>query len=131
MKFTQWTLLLVVATAIVSCNNDHGCSGNTLCTTEFVIINFDIVDAEGERVVLDSFTVTDLTTNATLTLDWEPGDRYPIADDSLQGEIPESGRSLEFVGLLNGTEVVRQTFVVGHDCCHVTLLDGPTSIQIQ
>lgn len=129
----RYIFLLLLAMAVVSCNDDdlQNCNGNLVCTEEFSTILVNIVDMDGEAVSLDSYTVTNLDTETPVTFDplvWI--NVYPIADDSMLDEIPQDGQRIELVGLLNGEEVVRETFLIGHDCCHIVLLDGKTTISI-
>ena len=123
--------LPLFALIVVSCNDDNNCNGNLVCTEEFRTVLIEIVDGDGEPVTLDSYTVTNLDTETTLQVEDVPGiSGYPIANDALLDELPRDGHNLELVGLLNGAEVVRETFLVGHDCCHVILLEGNTTIQL-
>lgn len=129
----RYIFLLLLAMAMLSCNDDdlQNCNGNLVCTEEFRTVLVNVVDMDGEAVSLDSYTVTNLDTDTPLTFDpivWI--DTYPIADDSMLNELPKEGQRIEFVGLLNGEEMIRETFLVGHDCCHVILLDGDTTIQL-
>ncbi len=112
-------------------HDDQDCNGNLVCTEEFRTVLINIVDGDGEPVSLDSYTVTNLDTEQVITLDpilWI--DTYPIADDSMLDDIPKEGQRIELVGNLDGEEVVRETFLVGHDCCHVVLLEGETTIEL-
>ena len=125
-----YLLLLIGTTFLMSCGNDDECSGNLICTTEFRTVLLEVLNSDGTMVVFDDFTVTNLQTNETISLEWEPGDHYPIADDSMRGELPSAGNQLEFVGFINGQEVLRQIFLVGADCCHIVLLDGETTVRL-
>lgn len=127
----RYIFLFLLAITVVSCNDDEGCNGNLVCTEEFRTVLINIVDGDGDPVTLDSFTVTNLDTDQVVSLDpiaWV--DTYPIADDSMLDEIPKEGQRIELVGILNGEEVVRETFLVGHDCCHVILLEGESTIEL-
>ena len=123
--------LLFLIVFLMSCGKDEDdCSGTLICTTEYRSILVEVLNSDGTRVIFDEFTVTNLQTNEVIDLDWESGDLYPIADDSMRHDLPSSGQQLELVGFINGQEVLRQVFLVGADCCHIVLLDGETTIQL-
>ncbi|MDW3192411.1 MAG: hypothetical protein R8G66_08600 [Cytophagales bacterium] len=125
------SLLFFFVMFLISCgNDDNDCSGNLVCTTEFRSILVEVLNSDGTRVIFDEFTVTNLQTNETINLEWESGDFYPIADDSMRHDLPSGGQQLELVGFINGQEVLRQVFLVGADCCHILLLEGDTTIQL-
>ncbi|MDW3192412.1 MAG: hypothetical protein R8G66_08605 [Cytophagales bacterium] len=126
----RYFFLLLLGIVAVSCNEDD-CNGNLVCTEEFRTVLITVVDTDGESVTLDSFTATNLDTETAIDLESVPGlDSYPIADDSMLNEIPRGGQRIEFVGILNGEEVIREIYVVGHDCCHVILLEGNTTVEL-
>lgn len=123
--------LLFLVVFLISCGkDDDDCTGNLICTTEYRSILIEVLNSDGSRVIFDQFTVTNLQTNEVVDLDWEPGDLYPIADDSMRHILPGSGQQIELVGFINGQEVLRQVFLVGADCCHIVLLEGDTTIQL-
>ena len=130
----RFIFLFLLTTALLSCKHDdnrQNCSGELVCTEIFVSIIIDVLDSEGEPLQLDAYTLTNLDTEETLNLPQltlQP--RYPIANDSMLDSLPPEGHRIEFVGIIDGVEVVRQTFLVGHDCCHVVLMEGPTTIQL-
>lgn len=127
----RYIFSLLLAAAMVSCNDDQDCKGNLVCTEEFRTVLIDVVDGNGAPVTLDSYTVTNLDTDQAIMLDpiiWI--DTYPIADDSMLNEIPKEGQRIELVGVIDGQEVIREIFLVGHDCCHVILLEGESTIEL-
>lgn len=129
----KYTFLILLVMVVVSCDDDNNqnCSGNLVCTEEFRTVLIDVVDGDGAAITLDSFTATNLDTNTSIDLQSFQGiDGYPIADDSMLNEIPREGQQIEFVGILNGEQVAKETFLVGHDCCHVIVLEGNTTIEI-
>ncbi len=129
----KYIFILLLATVASSCNDDdlQNCSGNLVCTEEFRTVYVEVVDNNGEPITLDAYTVTNLDTETAVVLDPTPWvNSYPIADDSMLDELPKDGQRIELVGTLDGEEVIRETFLVGHDCCHVILLEGTTTIQL-
>lgn len=131
MKQVNFLSLIAITMILMGCSkDDDDCSGNLVCTTEFRIISVEVLDSDGNPVIFDEFTVTNLQTTEVIELDWEPGDHYPIAYDSMRSELPADGHQFEIVGFIDGQEVFRQIYLVGQDCCHITLLEGDTTIQI-
>lgn len=132
MKSINTILGLFILTVItVSCSSDDsGCSRDGVCTLEFRTIVVEVLDSNGNRVNFDEFTVTNLQTGERVELEWEQGDLYPIADDSMTNDIPQGGQQFELVGFIGGFEVLRQVYLVGSDCCHIVLLDGDTTVRI-
>lgn len=131
MKRIPFFLLFGITLILTSCGkDDDNCSGDLVCTTEFRIIAVEVVDADGNPVIFDEYKVTNLQTNEVIELAWETGDHYPIADDSMRSDLPTDGHQIELVGHIDGQEVLRETYLVGQDCCHIRLLAGDTTIQL-
>ena len=56
---------------------------------------------------------------------------YPILTDGDMDQTNKNGADFEFTGLKDGKVSVKQTFKIGHDCCHVKLLSGNTVIVVE
>jgi len=92
----------------------------------------EIRDVNGVKIALDDFQVTDADSGADLTREYTPAalavfqeqGTYPLYDDSFVQEHPNEERSLLFTGFIQGDLVVRGTYVVAADCCHVSLVSG-------
>ncbi len=71
------------------------------------------------------------TSDGTTSFEWNYYRQYgyPVVSD---GQIPKPTDSLavEFFGEINDVVVVRETFVVGHDCCHIFKLRGKDSVVL-
>ncbi len=131
MRLINTLGLLGIIIFLISCSSDDGdCSGDLICTTEFRIISVEVLDSERNLVIFDEFRVKNLQTDELIEIDWEPGDHYPIADDSMRNDLPAEGHLIELVGYIDGQEVLREAYLVGQDCCHITLLEGETTIQL-
>lgn len=130
----RYIILFFLGVSVIACNDDDsssaGCNGDLVCTEEFRTVVIDILAADGSPASLDEVSVTNLDTDESLTFQWDLTPGYAIADDSMLETVDMDGHRIELVGSIAGEEVVRQTFLVGHDCCHVILLEGPTTIQL-
>ncbi len=110
------------------------CTGDILCTEEFRTLTFTVTYSSGAPVTLDDFEVTIVETGEVLDHgDWlgllAPG-AYIIAQDSDFEKVDCEGTEFRFEGFLNESKVVDEIFVIGRDCCHILLVDGPDNIQI-
>lgn len=129
--------LIGVFFAIASCNSDdevseQECPNDLICTQEFRILTVRIEDANGQSVLLDSYEMTNIETGENLAFvePATPEGQYIIADDSHVDIVERSGTAFQFQGVMNGEVVVDQAFSIGHDCCHISLVEGPEIIQL-
>ncbi len=111
---------------------------NIACTEIFVSIIVTIKDTSGAFVSLDRFKVTDLKTGQDLTKKITEGEMetfrqngmYPLYDDLFVEGNLNTSRNIIFKGFLNDIEVVNAEYVVGTDCCHISLVSGNPDIII-
>lgn len=138
-KFIVTALFIFAA----SCSNTDDtifqeCSTPIACTQNFVIISVTVKDASGVAIPLDSFKVVDTKTGEDITLventaDFETYTKdgfYPIFSDAYRLDYQNKTTTIAFTGYQSDNEVVRETFEVGADCCHVLLISGNTDIVI-
>ena len=137
----KYFLVFSVPLLILSCayNDDtrSACS-DAICTDEFRHINILIKHTDGDPVSLNSFKVTELENNRDLTLSltdegWAAVIRtgsYPIFNDGYVREYQNKEFKIEFSGFIDNQKVVDQIYIVGANCCHVYLQEGPTQLII-
>ena len=133
MKALRLIAILTLVSAATACQEEEpeNCNLNGACTLELRSIGVEIVNRNGEQVFFDEFSITNLRTGEAIdSPDWNQGGWYTLADDTMQDELSIDGDQVELVGIINGFEVLRQIFIIGHNCCHVILIDGPERIQI-
>ena len=143
-KFTNLLLYVIVIIALLlstSCNNDDdsnsGCFEDTLCTLIFVTIDVSVVDNNQNPVALDSFQVINRTDGSDFTLQLsdiefelaQQNGRYPIANDN--NVEANQQLELEFKGFINNEEVITSNYIVGADCCHVSLILGDIELVLE
>jgi len=129
---------------LVACNDkddtieQQDCS-STICTHNFVIINISIKDVSGEPIALDSYEVIDTETGENLAANFNGEEYqyskeqgvYPILSDGNRVQYQNSTATLTFRGYIDNEEVIDETYEVGADCCHVSLITGNTAIVLE
>jgi len=131
-------LLFLLLLPFFSCNDESlDCPDNIACTEQFEIILVKISDSQGSPVQLDNYFTVDLQSDEIY--DFQSQDtyldsilrvngNYILFTDGQMDKINKSGTRFSFKGFINSTEVVSEKFLIGHDCCHVVLLEGNTEI---
>ncbi|TDT46171.1 hypothetical protein CLV90_0215 [Maribacter spongiicola] len=129
---------------LVACNQkddaveQQDCS-TAICTLNFVTITVSVKDASGEAIVLDSYEVIDTETGENIAADFN-GDEYqyykeqglyPILSDANRVQYQNSTATLTFKGIIDTEAVINETYEVGADCCHVSLITGNTEIVLE
>lgn len=130
--------LLLFSLSFFSCEEDKlnssECDGNLFCTKEFRTISLEITNQEGNPIVLDDFyTFYDSRKKFEYELnDIQKGQGiYPVLTDAEMDEVEKEGTTLIFVGEKDGRNIVEHQMVIGHDCCHVILIEGESKIVIE
>ena len=132
MKFTVLSFLFLLM--IYSCNQDSCVDID--CTDHIEIITVQVVDTQNSPVTLDSILVTnhvvllDYTEELSQFQDSEEFGTYAIASDLQAASIDDFGSDITLLGWLEGKLVVDEVFLVGQDCCHVTMIEGNETIQL-
>lgn len=115
-------------------NSSTSCSDQLVCTEEFRTIIVEIANSENEPITLDFTRVTNVPINEELGVsNWlgllSPGSHI-VTDDGQFDNVEKEGTLFQFEGFIGGERAVNQEFLIGHDCCHVILLEGPEKIVI-
>ena len=140
--FSKITLVFL-SIFLVACNNNddaeqQDCS-ETICTLNFVTITVSVKDALGEAIALDSYVVIDNATREDLAADLNGEEYqylkeqgfYPIISDANRVQYQNSTATLTFKGVIDNEEIINETYEVGADCCHVSLISGNTEIILE
>ncbi len=132
----RYLILFFAFILFTSCEKeeDNPCTDQLACTEIFVTLSVEVVDQDGEPVILDNYyTFIDQSNRFDFTdSSYNLGEGvYVIATDNERPEIDFGGTNVVFVGELNGKNVVEKSLVIGKDCCHIELLQGETNIQIE
>jgi hypothetical protein len=133
--------LFLLLAAITSCapleDSDDGCPEMNMCTEIYKSIGLTIKDKDGKPYPLDTFVTTKLSTGEIVPISSVfNNDRilqtgvYPVFEDGNMPLTNREGQEFEFTGSRDGKVVIRKTFTIGHDCCHIELRKGETSVVI-
>jgi len=137
-------LLVGLITVLLTLNcSDNGtddapnCS-DAICTEEYRTITVSVKDKEGVAVALDYFEVVDLSNGDDITLDVSSSEfawmakngAYPLFSDKYVAKYSNKKLGINFKAYVDDKLLVDSDYVVGADCCHVTLIEGETDIVI-
>lgn len=131
-------LVAFLSPSLFSCEDDNrapDCEFDLLmCTEEFRSISLEISDVNGNPVILDDFyTFLDSRKRFEYELDADQmaNGIYPVFTDADLQEIEKAGTTLIFVGEIEDRNLVEHQMVIGHDCCHIQLVEGKKKIIIE
>lgn len=117
-------------------DDPSNCLG-AVCTEEFRTITVSVKDKGGVAVALDYIEVV-LSNGDDVTLDTSGSDydrmakngTYPLFSDQYVAKYSNRELELNFQGYVDDRLLVESDYVVGVDCCHVTLIEGEKDIVI-
>jgi hypothetical protein len=141
MKLFSFILL---AMALYSCepeNKQNDCQ-QAICTADFRSVAIKVVDKNHKIVRLDRHTTFRKRDNQLIyTEDYllSPQDTffvyqfgiYPIFTDSHKNFTTFNGEEFIFEGVKNNQVIVRESFVIGKDCCHIARISGKDSVVVE
>lgn len=121
-------LAISILAALIACSLDDDRT-EVACTEEFRMIGLKITGVE-----LDDFYTLRVETGDTIR--FTEGDTYPLVnwypvlDDSYQPVLEGREEQFGFVGMIDGAQVVAETFVIGSDQCHIYKVSGAQSVDL-
>ncbi len=102
------------------------CEGNRYCTQQFAMITIEV-----NGVVLDDYYTIRLRTGDTIRRERPIADKYyEVLDDLWTNKIKENGEYFLFEGKVGDSVLVREQFKIGHDDCHIRLIEGRTRVDL-
>ncbi len=113
--------------------NQADCPEDLMCTEEFRMITVKILQ-DNEPVSLDYFKTINMDSGVIHDFQNLPlldDGVYPVLTDLKFGEVEKNGTNYRFEGSIQDAVVVDQVFKIGHDCCHIIVLEGPDIIEIE
>ncbi len=132
MKITLGFLLLLVL-ALCACNDILGEDDNdeVVCTAQFVIVEFWVVDALDNPQGGFTLTVTNERTGETYDVEQygHTDGLYSALHDSFKNKVEMTGDPVRVQGN-DGTREFVADFVIGADRCHVHKISGPDSVLV-
>lgn len=120
------------STAQTTCS--VGCPAEGICTDEFRSVSVTIQHTDGRPLRLDRYYT--VTGNSQAVIDLQSGlseyedsihqtiGQYPVLNDQHKNLTDRCGKTFYFVGIKDSMEVIREAYVVAHDCCHIALRSG-------
>ncbi len=109
--------------------NPIECGTNLMCTDQFEIHIYEAVDGENNPITLDSFYSQNLDNGNIYDfsehVDIVDGNTYVVITDAEMDEVKRNGTTIRFFGEKDGEVIIQEDFLVGHDCCHIVVLEGP------
>jgi len=113
------------------------CYGETECTDIYKSITIELKNQNNQPIRLDQYYTVSVATGEKFSFQHPEADsigrslgKYIIFADKFIQSTEKCGKDFEFTGLRNGVEIVRKTFKIGHDCCHVRIVTGNPEIII-
>lgn len=127
-KFLILLVLIVLGFSKEDDSRDINCPGKIICTHEFRSITIKITDSQNSPVALDYYYSFNKSSGQIYKLEGDPSAGiYTILTDAEMGNILQKGSKIIFTGTKNG-EKLTETFVIGHNCCHLVKLKGESKI---
>ena len=113
------------------------CSKDINCTLSYNSVGVIIKNSSVQPIGLDDYYTIKLSTGEKMNLKSAEFDslrgtvgKYPILADGQKDMTEKCGTDFEFTGIKNGNKIVKRTYKIGHDCCHVKILGGDPNIII-
>jgi len=111
---------------------DNPCEADIICTREFRVVKLQILEKDGTPVQLDSYYTRFEESKVTIDSKFSQVEEgfYPVATDAEMESIEFEGTKVRFIGVKSGKTVVKHDFILGKDCCHISLLKGEEKITL-
>lgn len=135
MKGTKKLFAVSLALLFCStrCESNKQCPEDIICTMIFKSIAVEIVDSQGEYVWLSRAELRSDYLDAPIDVlaEASPGMPYQIINDGHMKFLNHlQARTFHLKGWINDSLVVKESYEIRHDCCHVVLESGPEKIII-
>jgi len=144
MKYSLLPLLIILGLLGGACEKNKTepkkeetakCDSTIFCTMELKSLFLDVKDPNGQVVVLDKVVSTrsngeEFSFKREPFIGMETSGRYAFWSDNQFESTNKTGENIVVKGIRNNQEIFRRNFKVGHDCCHVLLIEGNTNATI-
>jgi hypothetical protein len=127
---------LLLLTGIVACKSSGGLAGEAscegvTCTMQFAAVTVAIHDAKGYPAALDSVVTFNAAGARVRKSRGNASGIYAILDDSYRKALTNRKETFSVRGYRRGRELVRESFSLGADCCHVRKISGPEVLSLK
>lgn len=133
-------LILFLSMPFFACNDETvDCLEHIACTREYVSLTMNITDGQGAAISLNSYYTEDVNSGEIFNFKNQDNyldsisranGSYVLFTDGGMGKVNKFGNRFLFHGFINGNEIISESYTIGHDCCHVILLDGNPNIIV-
>lgn len=120
---------LIVLNLLLSCNAEYDNENQVFCTLEFRIVSVEVMGGE----LTSYYTINESTQDTLYMLEqFQFQNSYPIlTDNEHELFINNEPKSFLFVGFVDDEKVIEEPYLIESDRCHVVLIEGNTSIEIE
>jgi hypothetical protein len=129
--------LVFLSVLILGCNHNNKSDCTVaICTDIFKYVVFQVKhSSDSSAVILTDYKVIRVSDNKDITIKDNVfpinSGYYPLVSDSQLNVLRNSITEIEFQGYIQNTMVIKKSFDVGADCCHVSLVSGDAVSYIQ
>jgi hypothetical protein len=136
----KYFFLLVSPLLLLSCKDDDlpndECPLNLACTEELRSIVVRIT-LNGEPLILENPLTVQTASGEVFDFTsagfFYPNGEYIVLTDGQFDSVEKDGSEFTFQAsytIDDETRSLEQSYIIGHDCCHIILLDGPETIEV-
>lgn len=114
------------------------CPEERMCTMDYRLITVNVKNEKKERVSLDSISVYLTEQPSVILISENAKDNQEtlnygairIAEDRHMHQVRKDGSKVTLLAFSKGQQVIKESYVIGHDCCHITLISGNRDIIV-
>lgn len=134
MRITLTTLTVTLFLASCTVQDNVNCE-QAICTDVFSSVNVNVVDNNGDPVVLNNVATVNAATGDSIFLDQpsRANGNYVVLDDSYVKQMYNQTVTFMFVGTdaTSGKTLFAEPYTITADCCHVGMGSGKETIVIK
>lgn len=133
MKYLKLLPLAALFLFSFQCNKENiGNCADVICTMDFRAVSITVTDKDGNSVQLDEAYTIRQGSGAVINNSQPPNENgvYNVLTDNYREELQNQQDYFTFIGKLAGEEVVKESFLISADCCHINYLEGNTEVSI-
>ncbi|MBV6647289.1 MAG: hypothetical protein KI790_17655 [Cyclobacteriaceae bacterium] len=127
-------VLLFACEETKECCSLSECEPVSPCTEIFVSVTMQVVDEQDNPVQLDYIKTVNTNTGTVIHSEEGPSlghqGYYRVLDDLDMDKIMKEGSNIRFEGGVQDAVLVDEVLTIGHDCCHLVLVEGKTKVVI-
>ncbi|MFZ1527197.1 MAG: hypothetical protein WAT19_00465 [Ferruginibacter sp.] len=136
-------LALIFASLLMSssCNKENAgdCQGDLVCTQDFRSVHVQVMNStapyqldhyitkrHSDSMVIDIHSALSAYEDSL----FRAQGTYPVLNDGHMQLTSRQGTGFTFIGYVNNLEVIRENYVIGHDCCHIVKISGRAQVNL-